>query len=175
MVLAMICFGFNTGYSLIKEMKRARGGRWSTQSGAVYRIFRKLEALELVTTNQGYQQGRKTHIVHATDLGLEQVKLWVTSPMPFGEIALLTDPMRSRAYYLSMLELQQRLSTVEMWIKANNKLITQLKGDVDETFWLGRKDDPFKPLAYSEIIRLAEARGQWLLEVKALCEKNQVT
>lgn len=171
-VLAMICFGYETGYSLIQEMKRARGGRWSTRSGAVYRILRKLEKLGYIQSKTKKYGSRESLIVSATEKGHSYVKNWVESPMPFSEIAMLSDPMRSRAYFLSTLKPKERLDVVRFWISENASFIRSLQKDVDSTFWLGRKDDPFKLAAYRELMQLASARGRWLQEVEELCKSS---
>ena len=44
LILAMVGEGVNSGYAMRKEMNRMRGGRWSAESGSVYRVRRRLEA-----------------------------------------------------------------------------------------------------------------------------------
>lgn len=171
-VLAMICFGYDTGYSLIQEMKRARGGRWSTRSGAVYRILRKLQKLGYVNSESARTGSRESLKVMATEAGHDYVREWVASPMPFSELAMLSDPMRSRAYFLSTLPPKERIEVVTQWIAENASFIHSIQKDVDSTFWLGRKDDPFKLAAYRELVQLASARGRWLQEIKDLCENQ---
>jgi DNA-binding PadR family transcriptional regulator len=43
LILAMVGEGVCSGYAMRKEMNRMRGGRWSAESGSVYRVLRRLE------------------------------------------------------------------------------------------------------------------------------------
>ena len=43
LILAMVGEGVNSGYAMRKRMNRMRGGRWSAESGSVYRVLRRLE------------------------------------------------------------------------------------------------------------------------------------
>jgi DNA-binding PadR family transcriptional regulator len=42
LVLGMVGMGINSGYAIRKQMVEFRGGRWSAESGSVYRVLRRL-------------------------------------------------------------------------------------------------------------------------------------
>ncbi|HWD37374.1 MAG TPA: PadR family transcriptional regulator, partial [Fimbriimonas sp.] len=48
LILALMGEGVSSGYAIRKTMNRMRGGRWSTESGSVYRVIRRLEKDDLI-------------------------------------------------------------------------------------------------------------------------------
>src|SRR5690348_498318 len=81
LILAMVGEGINSGYAMRKEMNRMRGGRWSAESGSVYRVLRRLEADSLVIEARrvGVPNRERTEY-ELSDKGQGLLNSWLTFP-----------------------------------------------------------------------------------------------
>jgi hypothetical protein len=83
-------------------------------------------------------------------------------------MVFLTDPIRTRAYFLGRLERSDQIRVVKMWLQESKKLLTDLEREIPETGF----GEPVRDLDYWNIYFLAEARHEWLRKLLALFRTN---
>ena len=159
LILAMVGEGVNSGYAMRKEMNRMRGGRWSAESGSVYRVLRRLEqdGLLIEARRVGVPNRERTEY-ELTAAGQALTYSWLTLPPVRGEMAFLVDPLRTRSYFLGRLKPSDRVRVVKTWIQESKVFLADLQRDIESN----RTPDPMRNLAYENLMYLAEARHEWL-------------
>ena len=159
LIIAMIGEGINSGYAMRKEMNRMRGGRWSAESGSVYRVLRRLETDGLLTEARrvGVPNRERTEY-ELTRTGDALLHSWLTFPPDRGEMAFLVDPIRTRCYFLHRLKPNERVRVVKAWLQESKQFIADLQRDLDS----GKTPEPIRNMGYENLMYLAEARHEWL-------------
>src|SRR6266567_2472263 len=94
LILAMVGENINSGYAMRKEMNRMRGGRWSAESGSVYRVLRRLEVDNLVREARkvGVPNRERTEY-ELTPSGEITLNSWLTFAPDRSELAFMVDPI----------------------------------------------------------------------------------
>jgi len=159
LILAMVGEGINSGYAMRKEMNRMRGGRWSAESGSVYRVLRRLEqdALLAEARRVGVPNRERTEY-ELTGTGEALLHSWLTFPPDRGEIAFLVDPIRTRCYFLHRLKPNERVRVVKSWMQESKQFIADLQRDLDSN----ATSEPIRNMSYQNLMYLAQARHEWL-------------
>lgn len=162
MVLAMVGDGVNSGYAMRRQMQNMRGGRWSAESGSVYRVLRRLQAVDLVkpVRKVGVPNRERTEY-DLTPAGQVLVSKWLTDSPPQQDLEYLLDALRTRTYFLKMLEPKRRAQTVKSWITQNKRLIAQLQAE-NSTPRKGPEE-----WVHDNLLCLAKARQDWLRKLYA--------
>ena len=160
LILAMVGENINSGYAMRKEMNRMRGGRWSAESGSVYRVLRRLEKDNLVREARrvGVPNRERTEY-DLTPQGDALLQSWLTFPPDRNEMAFLVDPIRTRTYFLQRLKPSDQVRVVKTWLQESKQLLLDLRRDVEATSEHGVTARQF---AYYNLVHLAEARHEWL-------------
>ena len=163
LILAMVGEGVNSGYAMRKEMNRMRGGRWSAESGSVYRVLRRLEADGLVSLARkvGVPNRERTEY-ELTRAGEALLNSWLTFPPDRSELGFLVDPIRTRSYFLPRLSHVDQGRVIKTWIQENRRFIDDLEREVT-----GIGDNPLRKVAYQNLLFLAQARQEWLKRMLA--------
>jgi DNA-binding PadR family transcriptional regulator len=159
LILAMVGGNINSGYAMRKEMNRMRGGRWSAESGSVYRVLRRLEKDNLVheARRVGVPNRERTEY-ELTPQGEALLHSWLTFPPDRSEMAFLVDPIRTRSYFLIRLKPADQIRVVKTWLHESKQLLVDLRRDVETA----GKEINARNLAYHNLLFLAEARHEWL-------------
>ncbi|MDR3688616.1 MAG: PadR family transcriptional regulator [Fimbriimonas sp.] len=159
LILAMVGEGINSGYAMRKEMNKMRGGRWSAESGSVYRVLRRLESDGLLCEARkvGVPNRERTEY-DLSRTGEALLHSWLTFPPDRGEMAFLVDPLRTRCYFLNRLKPNERVRVVKAWLQESKHFIADLQRDLSAS----ATADPIRNLAYYNLLYLAQARHEWL-------------
>lgn len=165
LILAMVGDGINSGYGMRKEMNRMRGGRWSAESGSVYRVLRRLEQDGLVheARKVGVPNRERTEY-ELTPQGEALLQSWLTFPPDRGEMAFLVDPIRTRAYFLGRLKPVEQARVVKGWLMESKQFVQDLERDLNA---VSTVEDPVRHLAQHNMLFLAQARHEWLRKLLA--------
>ncbi len=161
LILAMIGEGISSGYSMRKEMNRMRGGRWSAESGSVYRVLRKLKTDGLVAEARrvGMPKRERTEYDLTPD-GEALLYSWITFPPERMEMAFLVDPLRTRCYFLLRLDPHDQMQVVKLWLQESKSFLQDLQRDVK---LVSSKEASYaKVFAYQNLLYLGQARHEWL-------------
>ena len=161
LILAMVGEGVNSGYAMRKEMNRMRGGRWSAESGSVYRVLRRLQKDGLV--NEARKVGvpnRERTEYDLTPQGEAMLNSWLTFPPDRAEMAFLVDPLRTRCYFLFRLKPAEQIRVVKTWMQESKVFIQDLQRDVEAISAKGTWGP--RLVAYQNLLHLGQARHEWL-------------
>jgi DNA-binding PadR family transcriptional regulator len=162
LILAMVGEGISSGYAMRKEMNRMRGGRWSAESGSVYRVLRRLEKDDLLREARrvGVPNRERTEY-ELTPQGEALLHSWLTFPPDRSELAFLVDPVRTRSYFLGRLKPSEQLRVVKSWLQESKQFVADLQRDLEGN----PAADPLRNAAYYNLLFLAQARHEWLKKV----------
>ena len=165
LILAMVGEGVNSGYAMRKEMNRMRGGRWSAESGSVYRVLRRLEkdALVLEARKVGVPNRERTEY-ELTPQGEALLHSWLTFPPDRSEMAFLVDPLRTRTYFLFRLKPAEQIRVVKGWLQESKIFVQDLQRDLD---MVSTKESGPRVVAYQNLLHLGQARHEWLKKLLA--------
>ena len=166
-VLALVGEDINSGYAVKVELQRIKGGRWSSQSGAVYRVLKRLfdEGLIRIKCKAGYLNRERTEY-ELTELGKSVVKMWVSETPSKHDLAVLIDPLRTRSYFLNRLNFEERGKVIKDWSASNRKLIQDLRKDIAHS---PHNLSPLRKISYQNLILMAQARQGWLKDLYDVC------
>lgn len=166
LILAMVGEGVNSGYAMRKEMNRMRGGRWSAESGSVYRVLRRLQNDELVLQARkvGVKNRERTEY-ELTPQGEALLTTWLTFPPDRAEMAFLVDPLRTRCYFLFRLKPAEQIRVVKSWLQENKAFIQELQRDLD--LIASKTASGPRVVAYQNLLHLGQARHEWLRKLLA--------
>lgn len=169
LILAMVGEGISSGYAMRKEMNRMRGGRWSAESGSVYRVLRRLEKDNLLTEARrvGVPNRERTEY-ELTPQGEAHLHSWLTFPPDRTELAFLVDPIRTRSYFLSRLKPNEQLRVVKTWMVESKQFIADLQRDLEAS----PTKDAIQNAGYYNLLFLAQARHEWLKKVLSQVKAN---
>ncbi|HEY0868328.1 MAG TPA: PadR family transcriptional regulator [Fimbriimonas sp.] len=169
LILAMVGEGVNSGYAMRKEMNRMRGGRWSAESGSVYRVLRRLERDSLVVEMRrvGVPNRERTEY-DLTPQGEALLHSWLTFPPDRLELAFLVDPIRTRSYFLNRLKPAERIRVVKTWLQENKVFLSELQRELKLTAY----KEPTRDLGYQNLYYLAEGRQEWLKKMLVHVKAN---
>jgi len=159
LILAMVGDGISSGYAMRKEMNRMRGGRWSAESGSVYRVLRRLEKDNLLheARKVGVPNRERTEY-ELTPQGEALLHSWLTFPPDRSELAFLVDPIRTRSYFLSRLRPSEQIRVVKTWLHESKHFTADLQRDLEAAV----SKSPIRDTAYANLLYLAQARHEWL-------------
>lgn len=172
LILAMVSEGRTSGYAMRKEMNRMKGGRWSSDSGSVYRVLRRLEQDRLLheTGRVGVPNRERTEY-ELTAQGEALLHSWLTFPPERTEFAFLVDPIRTRCYFLSRLKPAEQVRVVKTWMHENRQFAADLERDIAAS----GATDPIAIVAYENLLFLAEARQNWLKKLLSTVRSQNLT
>ena len=164
LILAMVGNNVSSGYAMRKQMNSWRGSRWSSESGSVYRVLRRLERDGLVheARKAGVPNRERTEY-EITARGDEMMDAWLTQTPDPSEFGFLVDPIRTRSYFLNRLEPADRIRTIKTWTVEARSLADEIERDLAET-----PRDALTTVAYSNLLHLAQARVVWLRRLLAV-------
>jgi len=165
LILAMVGENINSGYAMRKEMNRMRGGRWSAESGSVYRVLRRLEQDGLVNAARkvGVPNRERTEY-ELTAQGQSLLQSWLTFPPDRAELAFMVDPIRTRAYFISRLKPVDQVRVVKTWLQESKMFVHDLERDLQAS---AAQEEPIRHLAQQNLLFLAEARHEWIRKLLA--------
>lgn len=169
LILAMVGEGISSGYAMRKEMNRMRGGRWSAESGSVYRVLRRLEKDSLL--NEARRVGvpnRERTEYELTPQGEALLHSWLTFPPDRSELAFLVDPIRTRSYFLARLKPNEQLRVVKTWLQESKQFVADLQRDLEAS----PTKDAIQNAGYYNLLYLAQARHEWLKKVLSQIKAN---
>ena len=171
LILAMVGSGVDSGYAMRKQMNSWRGARWSTESGSVYRVLRRLEKDGMVSEARrvGVPNRQRTEY-ELNPSGEEVLREWLIRVPPRSEFAHLVDPIRTRAYFLDRLEMDERVKVVKEWMKEAKILADDLRREGEEM-----ATNTLSAAAFSNLIHLADARVDWLRKLLVALRVSEPT
>lgn len=160
-----------TAYRVRQELKAAPSSHWQASAGSVYPLLARLQNEGLILTSADKADGRNRKLLRITTAGRAALKQWLMAGTSPDSISSMTDPVRSRTYFLSVLSSKQRDGYVQKLVSEMKSYVTKTQDHLDS---LSQADDLDTYLGALGAVRIAEARLAWLCDVrKALSTKRQ--
>lgn len=152
-----------TSYAVRHELEQSPSTRWRGSSGSIYPLLRRLEERGLVESTPDEKDGRGRQLLAVTAAGVEALRAWVVAGCEPDIVAAVSDPVRSRLYFLELLSdaaLSQFIAETESALK---QYLTTTREHLT-----GREEsaDPLEHLANLGAVYQAEARVRWLEAVR---------
>jgi DNA-binding PadR family transcriptional regulator len=155
-----------TAYLVRQELKAAPSSHWQASTGSVYPLLARLEDGGLVVTASDKADGRGRKTLRITSQGRLSLKKWLLAGSAPELISSVTDPIRSRTFFLDVLSAAQRTKYVDKLVAEMERY---LKKTQDHLSNVSQLDDTYACLGALGAVKTAEARLEWLREVsKAL-------
>lgn len=152
-----------TAYAVMREFSSSPSSYYRGSAGAIYPLVRRLEKSGHLEAREGRQgrRPRRTYALAAT--GLEALRNWLLPPLPDAAAAITFDPIRTRSYFLAVLDPAEQLAFV---VDAEKRLEAQLALNEAEVARYRRAGDEFSALAMSGAVRVVQARIAWLADLR---------
>ncbi len=152
-----------SSYAVRAQFLASPSTRWSASSGSIYPLLRRLEKAGLIAAVRDEADGRGTQRLSITESGVEALRSWVTDGVRPETVAGVSDPLRSRIFFLDLLsptEADRLLVDAERELRAFLEVTRDrlARGD-------GEENSPAF-LANLGAVREAEARLGWIEEVR---------
>jgi len=155
-----------TAYRVRQELKAAPSSHWHASAGSVYPLLSRLEDEGMVVTTSDKADGRGRKLLRITPQGRASLKKWLLAGAGPEPISSVTDPIRSRTFFLDVLSAAQQASYLDKLVVEMERYLGKTK---DHLSTLSQTDDAYAYLGALGALKIAEARLEWLREVhKAL-------
>ena len=151
-----------TAYQVRQKLKAAPSSHWRASAGSVYPLLERLQNDDLLVAVEDAEDGRGRKLLSITRGGKTSLRKWLLAGTTPELIFSVTDPVRSRMFFLSQLTASQRhtylvqlLSEMERYFQQTSDYLKTLSPEDDIDGYLGALGAE----------RLAKARLKWVQEV----------
>ena len=159
-----------TAYELRSELKKAPSSHWRASAGSVYPLLARLEQDNLLATTSDEDDGRGRKLLRITAAGRHALRQWVVAGLDVEQISSVTDPLRSRTFFLGALSDAKRLAYIEQLLKEMEDYLAATATHLAEASEGG---DLYDYLGAFGAVKITEARLDWLREVGRQLRKAQ--
>ena len=153
-----------TAYHVRQELKAAPSSHWQASAGSVYPLLKRLEDKKLVMRISDTADGRGRKLLRITRQGRAALRKWLLMGTGPELISSMTDPIRSRMFFLDVLSAAQQTAYLDELISEMEHYLSRTK---DHLGTLTADDDLCAFLGSQGAVKIAEARLEWLREVAA--------
>ena len=152
-----------TAYRVRQKLKEAPSSHWQASAGSVYPLLARLEDEGLITTTSDKGDGRGRKLLSITKEGRASLKKWMLAGSSRELISSVTDPIRSRMFFLDLLGVSQKMPYLDRLISEMESYLAETKKHLDET---SQTDELYDYLGSLGAVKITEARLEWLREVR---------
>ncbi len=158
-----------TAYRVRRKLKEAPSSHWQASAGSVYPLLARLEEEGLITTTSDKADGRGRRMLGITKQGRASLKKWMLAGSSRELISSVTDPIRSRMFFLDLLGVSQKMPYLNRLISEMESYLAETKKHLDET---SKTDELFDYLGSLGAVKITEARLEWLRIVRQRLSKT---
>lgn len=152
-----------TAYHVRSELKEAPSSHWRDSAGSVYPLLARLEDEGLVATTADKNDGRGRRLLEVTTEGRKSLRKWVVAGTGQELISSVTDPIRSRAFFLNVLSRPKQIEYVEKLITRMESFLSETQAHLESRSDNGDLDEYLGSLG---AMKVTEARLDWLRIVR---------
>jgi DNA-binding PadR family transcriptional regulator len=152
-----------TAYHVRGELKEAPSSHWRASAGSVYPLLARLEAEGLVSTTTDENDGRGRKLLKVTAAGRKSLRAWVIAGADPELISSVTDPIRSRTFFLDVLSASRKKEYVDQLIDLAEHYLSETKGRLEQGEESG---DLYDYLGALGAVKVTKARLDWLRDVR---------
>ena len=153
-----------TAYRVRKELKEAPSSHWRASAGSVYPLLARLESDGLVAATADRDDGRGKQLLRISRAGSKALREWILAGTEMDLISSVTDPIRSRTFFLDVLTDAQRSSYLDTLIEHVEKYFAETIARMEKA---KSADDRFDYLGSLGAAKITEARLEWLRAVRS--------
>ena len=154
-----------TAYLVRQELKAAPSSHWQASAGSVYPLLMRLEGEGLVLTTVDEADGRGRKLLRITRQGRASLKKWLLAAVSPELISSVTDPIRSRTFFLDVLSVAGQTAYLNELTSEMERYLGKTK---DHLGSLSEVDDSYAWLGALGAVKITEARLDWLREVRSV-------
>jgi DNA-binding PadR family transcriptional regulator len=158
-----------TAYLLRRELKAAPSSHWRASAGSVYPLLTRLEGEGLLVTTSDKADGRGRKLLSITQQGRASLKKWLLAGASPEPISSLTDPIRSRTFFLDVLSTTERATYLDKLIVEMELYLSKTKDHLSN---MSEMDDEYARLGALGAVRITEARLEWLQQVRKALQQR---
>lgn len=159
-----------TPYVVRKEFEKSPTPHWSGSTGAIYPLFKRMKAQNLIKEESSTNDRRGGKLYIITGEGDKALEDWLYQVLTPQVIGTPPDPLRNRVLFLGLISQEKRKNFLT---RVKDGLEEQLKNVID-----GREDfDPgnyFDYLQMSGAVFAAQARLDWIVKITGTLEKQKI-
>jgi len=148
-----------TAYHVRSELRKAPSSHWHASAGSVYPLLTRLEKEGLVAATTDENDGRGRKVLRVTADGRKSVREWVLAGTDLEIISSVTDPIRSRMFFMGVLAAPKQLTYLNKLIARMELYLAQTRAHLEQKI---EADDVFDYLGALGAMKIAEARLEWL-------------
>lgn len=148
-----------TAYHVRSELKQAPSSHWQASAGSLYPLLARLEKDRLLEKRLDDDDGRGRKLLRITVAGRNALREWVLAGSDQTHISSVTDPVRSRTFFLQILHAAKRRRYLHDLIKQMEAYHLETRAHLDQ---ISEKDDLFNYLGALGAVSITAARLDWL-------------
>ena len=152
-----------TAYKVRNDLKAAPSSHWQASAGSVYPLLARLEAAGLVAMSSDNSDGRGRKLLTVTPSGRKSLSKWVLAGADEALISSVSDPIRSRTFFLDALNAKQRRDCVDRMISELERFLQATESRLEE---VPESEDLFGYLGSLGAMKVTAARLDWLRVVR---------
>jgi len=152
-----------TAYHVRMKLKEAPSSHWKASSGSVYPLLSRLEDEGLIETAADTSDGRGRTLLSITRQGRASLKKWLVAGASQNLISSLTDPIRSRMFFLDALPAAQQATYLDKLEAEMERYLTDTERHLANQ---SQVEERYNYLGALGAVKLAEARLAWLRTVR---------
>ncbi len=152
-----------TAYRVRRELADSPSTHWQGSAGSLYPLLSRLEADKLISSLADNNDGRGRQLLKLTPKGRRLLKHWVMSGTEPERVASINDPIRSRVFFLELLNDQERETYLDGLILEMESYLAGITARDKEG---AGTDSKIEHLAALGAIYVTRARLKWLREVR---------
>lgn len=151
-----------TAYRVRLDLKEAPSSHWRASAGSVYPLLARLENEGLVTTMTDADDGRWRKLFKVMAKGRKALGNWVNAGADPEIISSVTDPIRSRTFFLDVLGSSEQLDYLRRTIALTESYLIETKARLQKS---SNDDNRYDHLGALGAVKINEARLDWLKQV----------
>ncbi len=164
-----ICIGIvaNSGpctvYIVRSELKKSPSAHWQASAGSVYPLLARLEVDGLIAAVDDPEDGRGRRLLRLNRKGKAALRNWIKAGATPKLLSSVTDPLRSRMFFLETLNAKDQLAYLDKTIELMQAYLKKTQVRLAESE-IG--DDRYDYYGAMGATRLTQARLEWLKAVR---------
>lgn len=151
-----------TAYRVRRDLKEAPSSHWRASAGSVYPLLARLEDEGLVTMTTDTDDGRGRKLLKVMAKGRKALGDWINAGADPEIISSVTDPIRSRTFFLDVLSSSEQLDYLRKAIALTERYLIETQARLEQG---SKDDDRYDHLGALGAVKVTEARLDWLKQV----------
>jgi DNA-binding PadR family transcriptional regulator len=159
-----------TPYVVRKEFEKSPTPHWSGSTGAIYPLFKRMKAQNLIKEESSTNDRRGGKLYIITGEGDKALEDWLYQALTPQVIGTPPDPLRNRVLFLGLISQEKRknfLARVKDGLEEQLKNVTEGREDFDPGNY-------FDYLQMSGAVFAAQARLDWIVKITRTLEEQKI-